>query len=131
LAALREALPDRIPAQSCGTMTNVTLGGRDPRSGAAFTYYETVGGGMGASAFGPGLSGVHTAMTNSQNTPVEALEQAYPLRVTRYALRRGSGGKGRHAGGEGILREIGVLSETEAALLTDRHLRPPQGTRGG
>jgi N-methylhydantoinase B len=131
LKALGRALPGRIPAQSCGTMTNVTLGGADSRSGSGFAYYETIGGGMGASAAGPGLSGVHTSMTNSLNTPVEALEQTYPVRVIRYALRRGSGGKGRHRGGDGIIREIAALIPMEAALFTDRHLRAPSGAAGG
>ncbi len=131
LKALRRALPDRIPAQSCGTMTNVTLGGREGRTGAVFTYYETIAGGMGASSVGPGQSAVHTAMTNSLNTPVEALEQAYPLRVLEYAVRRGSGGAGKHRGGDGVVREIQVIGPTEASLLTDRYLRPPAGARGG
>ena len=131
LKALRRALPDRVPAQSCGTMTNVTLGGSDGRTGAAFTYYETIAGGMGASSTGPGQSAVHTSMTNSLNTPVEALEQAYPLRVLTYAIRRGSGGAGRHRGGDGVVREIQVLSPAKASLLTDRYRRPPAGARGG
>jgi len=131
LKALRSALPDRIPAQSCGTMTNLTLGGRDPRTGVAFTYYETIAGGMGASSAGAGQSAVHTSMTNSLNTPVEALEQAYPLRVLTYALRRGSGGDGKHRGGDGVVREIQALSSSEASLLTDRYLRSPAGARGG
>src|SRR5207249_3862403 len=92
LKALAQALPDRIPAQSSGTMTNLTFGGSHPVTRQPYTYYETVAGGMGASLRGPGLSGVHTHMTNSLNTPVEALEQAYPLRVVRYGLRWGSGG---------------------------------------
>ena len=131
LKALRQALPGTIPAQSSGTMTNFTLGGRDPRTVAAFAYYETIGGGMGGSPAGPGLSGVHTGMTNSLNTPVEALEQSFPVRVVRYALRRGSGGKGRHRGGEGVLREMEVLTDTEATLFTDRHHHPPSGAMGG
>jgi N-methylhydantoinase B len=129
--ALEQALPERIPAQSCGTMTNLTLGGIDPRTGAGFTYYETTGGGMGASHSGDGLSGVHTHMTNSRNTPVEALEQAYPLEVAEYSLRRGSGGAGRHRGGEGILREIRALGTARASLLAERHRIPPGGAAGG
>jgi N-methylhydantoinase B len=131
LKALRRALPDRIPAQSCGTMTNVTLGGRDAKTGLAFTYYETIAGGMGASRACPGQSAVHTSMTNSLNTPVEALEQAYPLRVLSYALRTGSGGPGRNRGGEGVVREIQVLAPCEGALLTDRYRKAPAGARGG
>jgi N-methylhydantoinase B len=131
LKALGPALPEMVPAQSAGTMTNLTLGGWDPRTGGAFSYYETVGGGMGASPAGPGLSGVHTHMTNSLNTPVEALEQAYPLEVVRYALRRGSGGPGRHRGGDGILREIRVRVPCEVSLLSDRQRYPPAGRAGG
>jgi N-methylhydantoinase B len=131
LSALSRALPRRIPAQSSGTMTNLTLGGRDPRNGRAFTYYETVAGGMGASPRGPGLSGVHTHMTNSLNTPVEALEQAFPLRVTRYSLRRGSGGGGIHRGGDGVVREIQALGPLSAAILAERHRIGPRGLSGG
>jgi len=131
LKALAKALPGRIPAQSSGTMTNVTLGGRDPVTGRPFTYYETVGGGMGASPSAPGLSGVHTHMTNSLNTPVEALELAYPLRVVRYSLRRGSGGRGLHRGGDGIVREIRLLVPGRAAILAERHRISPQGLCGG
>jgi N-methylhydantoinase B len=131
LRALAPALPDQIPAQSAGTMSSLTLGGCDPRSGRPFTYYETVAGGMGGSPRAPGLSGVHTHMTNSLNTPVEALEQAYPLQVVRYALRRKSGGSGKHRGGDGILREIRFLAPGQAALLADRHRFAPQGLRGG
>ncbi len=131
LAALAKALPGRIPAQSCGTMTNVSLGGLEPSTGRPFTYYETVGGGMGASPAAPGLSGVHTHMTNSLNTPVEALELAYPLRVVRYSLRRGSGGRGRHRGGDGIVREVRLLVPGRAAILAERHRIPPRGSCGG
>jgi N-methylhydantoinase B len=131
LKALAQALPDRIPAQSSGTMTNLTFGGRDPRTGSSFTYYETIGGGMGASRLRAGLSAVHTGMTNSLNTPVEALEQALPIRVTRYSLRPGSGGKGLHPGGCGVLREFEALGETQAAVFADRHRHSPSGARGG
>ena len=131
LKALRRALPGRIPAQSCGTMTNLTLGGKNWKTGEAFTYYETIAGGMGASSACPGQSAVHTSMTNSLNTPVEALEQAYPLRVLSYALRSGSGGSGKHRGGDGVVREIQVLAPSEGALLTDRYLQAPAGARGG
>jgi len=131
MKALRHALPDRIPAQSCGTMTNLTMGGKDARSGEAFTYYETIAGGMGGSPAAEGLSAVHTAMTNSLNTPVEALEQSYPLRVLHYAVRRGSGGAGRHPGGDGVVREIQALCPAQASLLAERHLHPPAGAQGG
>src|SRR5207302_40004 len=99
---LAVVLPDRIPAASQGTMNNFTFGGIDPRTGQRVAYYETVSGGMGARPTMDGLSGVHTHMTNSLNTPVEALEHAYPIRVVRYSLRRGSGGGGKFRGGDGV-----------------------------
>ncbi len=131
LLALGEALPEQIPAQSQGTMNNVTIGGVDPRSGEPFAYYETIAGGQGGGAQGPGLSAVHVHMTNSRNTPVEALEHAYPLRVVRYAVRRGTGGAGRHAGGDGVRRDIELLSDATVSLLTERRVRAPAGRAGG
>ena len=131
LGALGKALPDRIPAASQGTMNNVTLGGTDPRTGRPFAYYETAGGGMGGRNGLPGLSGLHTHMSNTRNTPVEALEQALPIRITTYALRQGSGGAGRFAGGEGLVREYEVLTETNATILTDRRESQPYGAQGG
>jgi N-methylhydantoinase B len=131
LLAFSRALPDRVPAQSQGTMNNVTVGGIDPRSGEAFAYYETMAGGMGANAEGAGLSGVHVHMTNSLNTPVEALEHAYPLRVQSYGLRRGSGGTGRHEGGAGVRRDVELLCSATVSLLTERRVSQPQGARGG
>jgi N-methylhydantoinase B len=131
LAALAVVLPERIPAASQGTMNNVAIGGVDPRSGKHFTYYETLAGGAGADATGPGQSAVHSHMTNTLNTPIEALEFAYPLRVTRYALRRGSGGTGRHAGGDGLVREIEALTPVEVTVLSDRRIRGPWGLLGG
>jgi N-methylhydantoinase B len=103
LRALAQAVPERVPAGSSGTMNNLTIGGIDQRSGRPFAYYETIAGGMGARPDRHGVSGVHTHMTNSLNTPAEALEYAYPLRVTRYSLRKGSGGQGRFQGGDGII----------------------------
>jgi len=129
--ALAKALPELIPALSQGTMNNLTAGGTDPRSGRPFAYYETVGGGMGGGPSRPGLSGVHTHMSNSLNTPVEALEHAYPLRVTHYGLRRGSGGKGIHPGGEGIRRDLRFLAETTVTLLSERRKAGPGGLQGG
>ena len=129
--AFAQALPDLIPAQSQGTMTNVTVGGLDPRTGANFAYYETVGGGMGAGPTRHGLSGVHTHMSNSLNTPIEALEHAYPFRITRYSLRRKSGGAGRHRGGDGLRRDLQLLCEGTVTLLTERRGRRPSGSRGG
>jgi N-methylhydantoinase B len=131
LRALAEAIPQRIPAAASGTMNNLTIGGMDPRTGEPFAYYETVAGGMGARPTKPGVSGVHTHMTNSLNTPAEALEYAYPLRVRRYSLRPDSGGKGKHRGGDGIVREIEVLTEADVTLLADRRQGRPYGLKGG
>jgi N-methylhydantoinase B len=129
--ALAGALPGRIPAASQGTMNNLTIGGTDPRTGHEFAYYETVAGGMGARPRVDGVSGVHTHMTNSLNTPAEALEYAYPLRVRAYSLRRGSGGRGAHKGGDGIVREIETLVPARMSLLADRRVRAPYGLDGG
>jgi N-methylhydantoinase B len=131
LRALAQAMPDRIPAAASGTMNNLTVGGMDPRTGEPFAYYETIAGGMGARPSKPGVSGVHTHMTNSLNTPAEALEYAYPLRVRRYSLRQGSGGSGKNRGGDGIVREIELLSDAEVTLLADRRTRGPYGLSGG
>jgi N-methylhydantoinase B len=131
LRALAQAIPDRIPAAASGTMNNLTIGGIDPRTGEPFAYYETIAGGMGARPGKAGVSGVHTHMTNSLNTPAEALEYAYPLRVRRYSLRPGSGGAGKHRGGDGIIREIEVLTSCEVTLLADRRTHGPWGLAGG
>ncbi|HET9182687.1 MAG TPA: hydantoinase B/oxoprolinase family protein [Candidatus Angelobacter sp.] len=131
LRALAQAVPDRVPAGSSGTMNNLTIGGIDERTGEPFAYYETIAGGMGARPDRPGVSGVHTHMTNSLNTPAEALEYAYPLRVTRYSLRKGSGGEGKFRGGDGIVREVELLSDAEVTLLADRRTRGPYGLEGG
>jgi len=131
LGALAQALPHQIPAASQGTMNNVTLGGKHPVTGAPFAYYETAGGGMGGRPGLPGLSGVHTHMSNTRNTPVEAFEQAFPLRIRTYALRQGSGGVGQFPGGEGLIREYEVLTEVSATILTDRRESQPYGAQGG
>jgi N-methylhydantoinase B len=131
LAAFGQALPGRGPAQSQGTMNNVTIGGIDPRSGRPFAYYETIAGGMGAGPTGEGLSAVHVHMTNSLNTPVEALEHAYPLRVRRYAIRRGTGGAGTYRGGDGVRRDVQLLADADVSLLTERRETPPAGAAGG
>ncbi len=131
LRALAQALPGRIPAASSGTMNNLTIGGVDPRSGLPYTYYETIAGGLGGSPAGAGASGHHAHMTNSLNTPVEALEYAYPFRVVRYALRRGSGGTGLNRGGDGLVREIELLGDAQVTLLADRRTMPPWGLAGG
>jgi len=131
LRALAHALPDLIPAAASGTMNNLTIGGVGPEGGDGFAYYETIAGGMGARPSKPGVSGVHTHMTNSLNTPAEALEYAYPLRVRQYSLRPQSGGHGRQRGGDGIIREIEVLTDAEVTLLADRRERGPYGLAGG
>ncbi len=131
LGALSRALPGRIPAASSGTMNNWTMGGSDPRSGQPFAYYETIAGGMGARPTAHGLSATHTHMTNSLNTPVEALEHLYPVRVRRYAVRRGSGGKGRFRGGDGIVKQIEFLTGAQVTILSDRRNRGPYGLEGG
>jgi N-methylhydantoinase B len=131
LKALSHAIPDRIPAAAAGTMNNLTIGGIDPRSGEPFAYYETIAGGMGAGCTKDGVSGIHTHMTNSLNTPAEALEHAYPLRLRQYSLRPESGGKGLHSGGDGIVREIEVLTDAQVTLLADRRSRGPYGLAGG
>jgi N-methylhydantoinase B len=131
LKALAQAIPDRIPAAASGTMSNLTIGGVDPRSGEPFAYYETIAGGMGARPTKDGVSGVHTHMTNSLNTPAEALEYAYPIRLRQYSLRSKSGGSGLHTGGDGIVREIEVLTDAQVTLLADRRSRGPYGLAGG
>jgi N-methylhydantoinase B len=131
LRALAIARPERIPAASSGTMNNLAVGGIDPRTGQPFAYYETVAGGMGARPRSDGLSGIHTHMTNSMNTPIEALEYAYPFRVTEYSYRRGSGGAGKYHGGDGLVREIEFLSEAQVNLLSERRRFPPYGLAGG
>lgn len=129
--ALAKAVPDRIPAASQGTMNNLTIGGIDPRTGREFSYYETVAGGMGARPVADGMNATHTHMTNSLNTPAEALEYAYPLRVRTYRIRPGSGGRGKHKGGDGAIREIETLAHARMAMLSDRRRRAPYGLQGG
>jgi N-methylhydantoinase B/oxoprolinase/acetone carboxylase alpha subunit len=131
LGALAQAAPDRIPAASSGTMNNLSFGGWDTRRGRPFAYYETIAGGMGASSQSPGLSATHTHMTNSWNTPVEAFEHEYPVRVRAYRVRKGSGGEGAHSGGDGIVRELEFLEQAEVTLLSDRRDRGPWGLAGG
>jgi len=122
-AAFGDAVP--VPAQGQGTMNNLTLGND------RFTYYETLGGGQGACPEADGPSGVHVTMSNTLTTPVEALELAYPLRVRRHELRLGSGGAGRHRGGDGVIRELQALERCRVSILSDRRTRPPAGARGG
>ena len=131
LGALARACSDRVPAASQGTMNNLTLGGRDPGRDRPFAYYETVAGGAGAGPSGDGADAVHTHMTNTLNTPAEALEFAYPLRVRRYEVRRGSGGAGRHRGGDGVRRDVETLVPARASILSERRRFPPWGLAGG
>jgi N-methylhydantoinase B len=131
LRALAKALPQRIPAASSGTMNNLSFGGIASGTGMPFAYYETVAGGMGARPSKEGLSGIHTHMTNSLNTPTEALESALPVRVRRYSLRSGSGGAGKQKGGDGIVREIEFLTEARVSILSDRRRFAPYGLAGG
>ncbi len=128
---LSSSLPGIIPAASQGTMNNLTFGGTDSRTGKAFAYYETIAGGMGARPTMDGISGVHTHMTNSMNTPVEVLEYAYPIRVQRYALRPRSGGAGRWRGGDGVVREVRFLTRAEVTVLSERRRFRPYGLSGG
>lgn len=129
--ALAQLAPDKIPAASQGTMNNLTLGGYLAEQGSVFAYYETMGGGMGARPGADGLSGVHVHMSNTRNTPTEALEMELPLRVRRYALRYGSGGAGRYRGGDGLCRELQFLAPATVTLLTERRIRGPYGLHGG
>lgn len=128
MGALAQAVPARIPAASHGSMNNVAMGSR---VGRPWDYYETVGGGMGAGSQGGGQSAVQTHMTNTLNTPIESLELHYPLRVRRYAIRRGSGGRGQHPGGDGLIREFEFLEDAIVTLLTERRRHRPWGLAGG
>lgn len=121
----------RVPAASQGTMNNLTIGGVDRRTGNLFAYYETVAGGLGARPGLDGIGGIHTHMTNSLNTPAEAIEYAYPMRVRRYAIRRESGGGGQFRGGDGIVREVEVLTDARVTILSDRRRTRPYGLHGG
>lgn len=130
LGALAQAWPERVPAASQGTMNNVTIGGMN-LEGQPFAYYETVGGGMGARPIKDGIDAIHTHMTNTLNTPIEALEYAYPFLVERYEIRRGSGGDGRYRGGDGIRRDIRVLVDAELSILSERRKTAPYGLAKG
>ena len=123
--ALAQALPDRIPAASCGTMSSVALGAR------GWTYYETIAGGSGASTQGDGASAVQCHMTNTLNTPAEALEMQYPLRVRKFERAAGTGGIGRSRGGDGVVREIEALADSQGTMLSDRRVSTPYGLEGG
>jgi N-methylhydantoinase B len=125
LGALAELMPEFVPAASCGSMNNIAFGNE------LWAYYETIGGGMGGRLGLPGLSGVHTHMTNTMNTPIEVLENIYPVRIEKYALRRGSGGLGKYPGGAGLIRTYIFLEDLEVSLLTDRRKTRPYGLFGG
>ena len=131
LAAMAQAVPELIPAASQGTMNNVLIGGHDLSREQPFVYYETIAGGMGARPTKDGISAIHTHMTNTMNTPIEALEFAYPLRLQRYAIRRGTGGAGKYRGGDGIFRDVEFLSPARVTVLTERRKRAPYGLQGG
>ncbi len=129
LGALAQAIPDRIPAASHGSMNNIAMGSDDAEW--SWDYYETIGGGMGAGSQANGLSGVQTHMTNTLNTPIEALEMHYPLRINQYAIRRGSGGAGKYPGGDGLVREFEFLRPAKVTLLTERRRHQPWGLGTG
>lgn len=131
LGAFAQAMPEQVPAASQGTMNNLTIGGWDPYRGRHFAYYETIGGGTGARARADGPSAVHSHMTNTLNTPVEALEYAYPLQVVCYEIRRGSGGTGHFKGGDGIRRDLRLLADAQVTLLTERRRLAPYGLDHG
>ncbi len=129
--ALAQAAPGIIPAASCGSMNNIAIGGTIGSTGNDFTYYETIGGGMGARPELDGLSGIHTHMTNTMNTPIEALEHSYPLQIEEYSIRRNSGGKGKQNGGDGIIRSYRFLDDANVSLLTERRETAPYGLNNG
>jgi len=129
--ALAHAVPDVVPAAGQGTMNNVTFGGYDPGRDVSFAYYETLGGGMGASPLGDGLSGVHVAMSNTLNTPVEALESELPIEIRHYRLRKGSGGAGRRRGGDGLERGYRFLVPVRGSVVSERRAVAPWGLQGG
>lgn len=131
LGALAQALPQQIPAASQGTMNNLLIGGYDPGRRRAFVYYETLAGGAGAHPEADGASAIHTHMTNTRNTPVEALESAYPVRILEYRIAERTGGAGQHRGGDGIVRTYQFLTEATLTLLTERRRRAPYGLQGG
>lgn len=131
LGAIAQAAPSIIPAASQGTMNNVLAGGIDPESGKPFAYYETLAGGSGGGPSRPGASAIQSHMTNTLNTPVEALEYAFPFRVRRYAVREGSGGNGLHRGGDGVVRELEFTAPANVTLLSERRVSTPYGLAGG
>ena len=131
LGALAQACPDQIPAASSGTMNNLTIGGYDASRGKEFTYYETIAGGMGARPNKDGIDAIHTHMTNTMNTPIEAIETNYPMQVVEYGVRRGTGGVGKFRGGAGVVRALQMLTDVEVTILSERRTRGPYGLQGG
>ncbi|OGF55009.1 MAG: 5-oxoprolinase [Candidatus Fraserbacteria bacterium RBG_16_55_9] len=131
IRALAQVLPGKAIAACQGTMNNVTFGGIHPRTGEPFTFYETLAGGWGARPTREGMDALHSHMTNTLNTPIEVLETVYPMRVERYEIREGSGGRGKHRGGNGLRRDIRALSEMTFSLLADRRKMQPYGLAGG
>ena len=131
LGAFSKIIPEEVPAASQGTMNNVAIGGINTRDNTPFAYYETLGGGMGASAKGDGESAIHSHMTNTLNTPIEALEHHYPIRITRYSVRKNSGGYGLYKGGDGLIREYEFLCDGEVSVLSERRRLAPYGLFGG
>jgi N-methylhydantoinase B len=129
--ALASAIPEKIQAASAGSMSNITFGGKNPRTGKDFAYYETIAGGMGGRFGKHGVSGVHTHMTNTLNTPVESLERELPVMIDTYSIRRGSGGDGKYRGGDGIVRAYKFLSKATVTLITERRRFAPYGVQGG
>lgn len=129
--ALAQGASDQIPAASCGSMNNIAIGNNKGKKTDKFTYYETIGGGMGGRPNLPGLSGIQTHMTNTMNTPIEALERSYPLQISHYQLRKNSGGNGLHPGGDGIRRGYRFLEKARISLLTERRTTAPYGLAGG
>ncbi|WP_035588316.1 hydantoinase B/oxoprolinase family protein [Hippea jasoniae] len=131
LGALAKAIPEKIPAASQGTMNNIAIGGVDPFSNEPFAYYETLGGGMGASPVSHGESAIHSHMTNTLNTPIEALEYTYPFVVKSYGIRKNSGGRGKFVGGDGLIKEIELLGGAEVTVISERRRLSPYGLKGG
>lgn len=131
LGALSEAIPDKIPAASQGTMNNLTIGGIESETDQPFAYYETMGGGTGACAKQKGENAIQSHMTNTLNTPVEAIEYEYPIRITNYSIRHNSGGCGLHKGGDGLIREFTLLNDAECTMLSERRKISPYGLFGG
>ena len=131
LGALAQAIPEKIPAASHGSMNNLAMGSSGGEAGQAWDYYETIGGGMGASAISEGLDAVQTHMTNTLNTPIESLEMKYPLRIRRYQVRNDSAGAGKHCGGQGLIRQFEFLAPAQVTVLSERRSHQPWGLAGG